>query len=92
MSEAATISAATPAAADQPRFLGLRISPLNARRLVNFRRNRRNQHQGAIMVIGSTTNMRDMRRIDAWMDDGNNNTGIIQIRSGGARVFYMLEN
>lgn len=70
-----------------------RTTPLGGRySWDNLRRNQRNQHQGAIMVIGSTTNMRDMRQIDAWMDDGNNNTGIIQIRSGGARVYYMLEN
>ena len=41
MSDAAIIPAAAPEPAGQPRFLGLRISPLNARRLVNFRRNRR---------------------------------------------------
>lgn len=39
MSRAATSD--IPAPVEHPRFLGLRISPLNARRLVNFRRNRR---------------------------------------------------
>ena len=43
MSRAASLDTAKPARVTDgpPRFLGLRISPLNARRLVNFRRNRR---------------------------------------------------
>ena len=39
MSRAATLDTAKPI--EHPRFLGRRISPLNARRLMNFRRNRR---------------------------------------------------
>ena len=44
MSEAAALS-------EQPRFLGLRISPLNARRLVNFRRNRRGRWSLWIFLV-----------------------------------------
>lgn len=70
-----------------------RTTPLGGRySWDNFRGNRRNQHNGAIMVLQSTTLMRDMRQIDRWMDDGNINTGIIQVRGGGARVYFMLEN
>ncbi len=41
MSEAATASAGPPPAYERPKLLGIPISPLNARRLQNFRRNRR---------------------------------------------------
>lgn len=58
----------------------------------DYRRNRRSGHRGAIQVIRGTMNMRELRQLDAWMDDGNIRTGIIQVRSGGRRVYYMLEH
>jgi microcin C transport system permease protein len=41
MSEAATATELPPPAHERPKLLGIPISPLNARRLANFRRNRR---------------------------------------------------
>jgi prepilin-type N-terminal cleavage/methylation domain-containing protein len=58
----------------------------------DFRRNRRFGHRGAIMVIRSSMKMDQLRQIDAWLDDGNTNTGIMQVRSAGTRVYYMLEH
>ncbi|GAB5559169.1 MAG: hypothetical protein SynsKO_08160 [Synoicihabitans sp.] len=58
----------------------------------NIRRNRRSGHRGAIMVIRSDLKMADLRAIDAMIDDGNTTTGTMQVRNGGARVYYILEN
>jgi hypothetical protein len=35
--------------------------------------------------------MRELRSIDAMIDDGDTTTGIMQIRNGGRRIYYILE-
>ena len=57
----------------------------------NRRRAARSGHNGAIMVTRSTMKMREMRLIDTWLDDGNIRTGNIQVRAGGATIYYMVE-
>ena len=58
----------------------------------DYRRANRSGHGGAIMILKGTFKMKDIRQIDSWFDDGNIKTGVIQVRSGGATVYYMLED
>jgi len=70
-----------------------RVTPLGGRYSWDDRRRaRRSSHRGAIEVIRGTMKMRELRQLDAWMDDGDITTGVIQVRSGGRRVYYMLED
>lgn len=70
-----------------------RVTPIGGRySWDDYRRNRRSGHRGAIQVIRGTLKMRELRQIDAWMDDGDITTGVIQVRNGGRRVYYMLEH
>ncbi len=70
-----------------------RTTPLGGRySWDNVRRARRSGHNGALMVIGSRLPMSDLRAIDAMIDDGNTTTGTVQVRNGGSRVYYILEN
>jgi prepilin-type N-terminal cleavage/methylation domain-containing protein len=57
----------------------------------DFRGNRRSGHKGAIMIIRSNLKMTELRAIDRIIDDGNISTGILQIRNGGRRIYYILE-
>jgi len=70
-----------------------RTTPLGGRYSWDDRRRaRRSGHRGAIMVLRGTMTMRELRQIDTWFDDGNIRTGVIQVRSGGRRIYYMLEH
>ena len=70
-----------------------RTTPLGGRySWDDVRRSRNSAHRGAIMILKGTVKMREMRMIDAWLDDGDTTTGVLQVRSGGSRVYYMLEN
>lgn len=70
-----------------------RTTPLGGRySWDDFRRNRRSGHHGAIMILRSNLKMRELRAIDAAIDDGNTTTGALQVRNGGSRIYYILEN
>lgn len=43
------------------------------------------------MIVRSNLKMRELRSIDAMIDDGVTTTGTMQIRNGGRRIYYILE-
>jgi hypothetical protein len=43
------------------------------------------------MVLKGTFDLNEMRLIDGWLDDGDIRSGVIQVRSGGATIYYMVE-
>lgn len=70
-----------------------RTTPLGGRySWDDFRRNNRSGHRGAIMILQSNLKMRELRAVDAAIDDGNTKTGTMQVRNGGSRIYYILEN
>ncbi len=57
----------------------------------DYRGSARSGHQGSIMVLRSNMTMREMRLLDTWLDDGNIQSGTIQVRSAGATIYYVIE-
>ena len=69
-----------------------RTTPLGGRySWDDYRDAARAGHSGAIMVLKSTMSMNEMRLLDTWLDDGDIRTGVIQVRAGGATIYYILE-
>ena len=44
------------------------------------------------MILRSNLKMIELRAIDAAIDDRNTTTGAVQVRNGGSRIYYILEN